>query len=75
MWLSQVHNQYSPLKMRLLKSMAEVGYGYSWQATMNLASNYAVHLNLKTSQKPLTEKWLHCFVKSLACLEIKKNMR
>ena len=56
-----------------LKSMAEVGYGYSRQDTMNLASDYAVHLNLRTSsQKPLTDRWLYSFLSRWPELKLKK---
>jgi len=55
-----------------LKSMAEVGYGYSRQDTMNLASDYAVHLILGTSsQKPLTDRWLYSFLSRWPELKLK----
>lgn len=41
-----------------LSTMAEVGYGYSRQETLNLASDYAVHLGLRDRNKPLSLQWL-----------------
>ncbi|KAH3885873.1 hypothetical protein DPMN_009871 [Dreissena polymorpha] len=36
-----------------LQTMAEVGYGYSRQETLNLASDYAVHLGIKQKAQTL----------------------
>jgi len=40
-----------------IKTMAEVGYGYSRQETMNLASEFAVQLGLRQEGTLLTDKW------------------
>jgi len=42
--------------------MAEVGYGYTWKETINLASDYAVHLQRRDKQHPLSLKWLYSFL-------------
>ncbi|XP_060571782.1 uncharacterized protein LOC132729962, partial [Ruditapes philippinarum] len=56
-----------------LKTMSEIGYGYSRQETMNLATDYAIHLGLRgKEQKPLTDKWLFKFLGRWPELKLKK---
>ena len=55
-----------------LKTMDEVGYGYSRQVTINLATDYAVQLGLRDKEHPLTEKWLYSFLSRWPELRVKK---
>lgn len=56
-----------------LETMAEVGYGYSRQETMNLATEYAIELGLRSKEhKPLTDKWLYNFLERWPQLKLKK---
>ena len=55
-----------------LKTMAEVGYGYSRQETINLASDYAVCLGLRDKDHPLTNRWLYNFIQRWPELKLKK---
>ncbi|KAJ8305239.1 hypothetical protein KUTeg_017205 [Tegillarca granosa] len=36
-----------------ISTMAEIGYGYTWAETLNLASDYSVHLGHRDRQHPL----------------------
>ena len=55
-----------------LKTMAEVGYGYSRQETINLASDYAIFLGLRDKHHPLTDRWLYNFLDRWPELKVKK---
>ena len=55
-----------------LVTMAEVGYGYSRQETINLASDYAIHLGLRDLDHPLTSRWLQGFLERFPELKVKK---
>jgi ABC-type uncharacterized transport system ATPase subunit len=46
---------------RHVKTMAEVGYGYSRQETIYLASDFAV--SLRDRNHPLTDRWLYQFIR------------
>lgn len=52
--------------------MAEIGFGYSRQETINLASDYAVHLGLKETGHRFSLKWLYGFLGRWPDLTIKK---
>ena len=45
-----------------LKEMANIGYGYSRQEVVDVASNFAVHLNKRTKDNPLSLKWFYSFL-------------
>lgn len=51
-------HEQEALLARHLQTMSEVGYGYSRQETINLASDYAVNLGLRDKAHPLTDRWL-----------------
>lgn len=56
-----------------LDTMAEVGYGYSRQETMNLGTDYVVELGLRSKHhKPLSDKWLYNFLEHWPQLKLKK---
>ncbi|XP_060594276.1 uncharacterized protein LOC132748679 [Ruditapes philippinarum] len=55
-----------------LKTMDDVGYGYSRQETLNLASDYAVHLGLRDKDHPLTDRWLYKFLSRWPEIGVKK---
>jgi hypothetical protein len=57
---------------RHVKTMAEVGYGYSRQETINLASDFAVSLGLRDRNRSLTDRWLYQFIRRWPELNIKK---
>ena len=46
-----------------LSTMAEIGYGYSRQETLNVASDYAHHLGLCGKSHRLSLQWLYNFLK------------
>ncbi|XP_045194784.2 uncharacterized protein LOC123550419 [Mercenaria mercenaria] len=53
--------------------MAEVGYGYTRQETMNLATDYATELGLRTKDdRPVSDKWLYNFLGRWPELKLKK---
>jgi hypothetical protein len=60
------------LLARHIQTMAEVGYGYSRQETINLASDFAVSLGLRDRNHPLTDRWLYQFIRRWPELNIKK---
>ncbi|KAJ8299918.1 hypothetical protein KUTeg_021437 [Tegillarca granosa] len=41
-----------------INTMAEIGYGYTRAETLNLASDYSVHLGHSNRQHPLSLRWL-----------------
>lgn len=45
-----------------LKEMANIGYGYSRQEVVDVASNFAVHLNKRTRDNPMSLKWFYSFL-------------
>ncbi|XP_053382815.1 uncharacterized protein LOC128549658 [Mercenaria mercenaria] len=56
-----------------LNTMAEVGYGYTRQETMNLATDYAIELGLRTKDdRPVSDKWLYNFLGRWPELKLKK---
>lgn len=55
-----------------LNTMAEIGYGYSRTETINLASDYAVHLGLRDREHPLSLRWLYKFLNRFPELSVKK---
>lgn len=55
-----------------LKTMDEVGYGYSRHETINLVTDYAIQLGLRDMEHPLTEKWLYTFLSRWPELKVKK---
>ena len=46
----------------LVQTMAEVGYGYSRQETINLAPDYAINMGLRDKEHPLSDRWLYNFL-------------
>ncbi|XP_060566679.1 uncharacterized protein LOC132725560 [Ruditapes philippinarum] len=56
-----------------LITMAEIGYGYSRQETINLATDYAIHLGIRDRNKPFSLTWLYSFLDRWPNLKIKKN--
>jgi len=55
-----------------IKTMAEIGMGYSRQETINLASDYAIHLEIKKQGERLSLKWLYGFLGRWPELKVKK---
>jgi hypothetical protein len=45
-----------------LKEMANIGYGYSRQEVVDVASNFAVYLNKRTRDNPMSLKWFYSFL-------------
>ena len=45
-----------------LKEMANIGYGYSRQEVVDVTSNFAVHLNKRTRDNPMSLKWFYSFL-------------
>lgn len=55
-----------------LECMAEVGYGYSRQETINLATDYAINMGLRDKGDPFTKTWLYNFLERWPNLKAKK---
>ena len=55
-----------------IKTMAQLGYGYSRKESVVIASNYAVQLGKKTENQPLTIKWVKSFIKRRPELKVVK---
>lgn len=55
-----------------LQTMAEVGYGYSRQETINLASDYAVHVGIKQKAQTLGFDWFYGFMSRWPNLKLNK---
>jgi hypothetical protein len=55
-----------------INTMAELGYGYSRVETINLASDYAIHLGLRQREKPFSLKWLYNFLQRWPDLKVRK---
>jgi hypothetical protein len=55
-----------------LQTMAEVGYGYSRQETLNLASDYAFHLGAREKNHPLGFDWFYGFMSRWPQLKVTK---
>jgi len=55
-----------------IKTMAEIGMGYSRQETINLASDYAIHLGINKQGERLSLKWLYGFLGRWPELKVKK---
>jgi hypothetical protein len=55
-----------------INTMAELGYGYSRMETINLASDYAIHLGLRPKEKPFSLKWLYNFLQRWPNLKVRK---
>ncbi|XP_053376483.1 uncharacterized protein LOC128547533 [Mercenaria mercenaria] len=52
--------------------MAEIGFGYTLQETINLASDYAVHLGLREQDKPLSKQWFYNFLNRWSSIKVVK---
>jgi hypothetical protein len=52
--------------------MAEIGYGYSRQESINLACDYAFRLGLRSKEHPLADRWLYKFLGRFPELNVKK---
>ena len=57
---------------RHLKVMAEVGFGYSRQETLNLASDLAFHLGIRNRKYPLSFDWFYSFMSRWPDLKVTK---
>ncbi|XP_053383877.1 uncharacterized protein LOC128550038 [Mercenaria mercenaria] len=55
-----------------LMTMAKIGFGYSRQETINLATDYAVHLGIREKSKPFSLTWLYSFLNRWPELKVKK---
>ena len=55
-----------------LSTMAEIGYGYSRQETINIASDFAHHLGLCDKSHRLSLQWLYNFLSRWPELKVKK---
>ena len=55
-----------------LKLMAKVGYGYSRSEVIDIATNYAIHKELRDSEHPLSTKWYKNFMTRWPDLKIVK---
>ena len=55
-----------------LITMAEIGYGYSRQEAINLASDYVVHLKIKNPGHRFSLSWLYGFLDRWPDLRVKK---
>jgi hypothetical protein len=55
-----------------INTMAELGYGYSRMETINLASDYAIHLGLRPKEKLFSLKWLYNFLQRWPNLIVRK---
>ena len=55
-----------------LSTMAEIGYGYSRQKTINIASDFAHHLGLCDKSHRLSLQWLYNFLRRWPELKVKK---
>ncbi|XP_056017340.1 uncharacterized protein LOC130053792 [Ostrea edulis] len=58
--------------VRHFKTMAAYGYGYTRQESVDIASDYAVHLGKRTMDKPFTMKWMRGFLKRWPKLKVLK---
>ena len=56
------NEEQEALLSKHLPTMAEIGYGYSRQETINLASDYAVELGIRERAYPLSVMWLRNFL-------------
>ena len=52
--------------------MAEIEYGCSGQETINLASDYAMHMDLRDKKHPLSACWLYNFLNRWTDLKSEK---
>ncbi|KAJ8311237.1 hypothetical protein KUTeg_011194 [Tegillarca granosa] len=52
--------------------MAEIGYGYTRRETLNLASDYAVHLGYRDQDHPLSFRWLKNFLSRWPAMKVQK---
>ena len=52
--------------------MAEIGYGYPRQETINIASDFAHHLGLCDKSHHLRHQWLYIFLRRWPELKVKK---
>lgn len=57
--LTLFSQEQEALLARHVQTMAEVGYGYSRQETIDLASDYAVSLGFRDRSHLLTDRWLY----------------
>ena len=55
-----------------LKVTAEVGFGYSRQETLNLASDLAFHLGIQDRKHPLSFDWFYAFMSLWPDLKVTK---
>ena len=51
--------------------MADIGYGYSRQETINQATEYAIHFGLKGKSKLFSLTWLYSFLDRQPKLKVK----
>lgn len=55
-----------------LRTMGEIGYGYSRQETINLASDYAFHFGIRDKNHPLSQRWFYGFLNRWPDLKLVK---
>ena len=55
-----------------VQTMAEVGYEYSRQETIILASDYAINMGLTDKEHPLSNRWLYNFLQRWPDLNLMK---
>ena len=70
---SPVFSKYEEEKLgNHLQKMASFGYGLSRSQTISLASEYAVSVGRRSSEKPLTKHWLYGFLSRWPNLKVVK---
>ncbi|KAJ8303400.1 LOW QUALITY PROTEIN: hypothetical protein KUTeg_019796 [Tegillarca granosa] len=55
-----------------IKTMSQLGYGYTRSEVVTLASDYAVDLGLRDDRKDLTMKWFYNFIRRWPEIHIRK---
>ncbi|KAJ8304314.1 hypothetical protein KUTeg_017897 [Tegillarca granosa] len=55
-----------------ISTMTEIGYGYTRAETLNLASDYSVHLGHRDRQHPLILRWLYNFLQRWPDVRVQK---
>ena len=57
-----------------VQTMTEVGYRYSRQETINLASDYAINMGPRDKEHYLSDRWLYIFLQRWPDLKLKKPL-
>jgi len=61
--------------MNHFKKMSILGYGYTQQEFVDVASQYAVQLGKRTADKPLSMKWIKGFLSRWPEMKVTKLMK